>query len=185
MSRPLFRIVITFAVTLLFAGVAFANDPAERTAKRHFDKGQKLFNLGKFEDALEQYQQAYDAKPIPDILINIGQCHRNLMNYDAAIFSFKKYLKLAPDAENREQVEEYIAELEAEQEKDTSRKLKLVKEQPQPPPEGSSKPVYKKWWFWTGVVLVGAGAGVGIYAVTRGDDLMGPPATTGGNIAAP
>ena len=115
MTRPLIRILITLVVTLLFAGSAFG-DPAERAAKRHFDRGQKLFNLGKFDEALDEYQQAYDAKPIPDILFNIGQCHRNLNNYDAAIFSFKKYLKLAPDAENRDQVEEYIADLEAEQE---------------------------------------------------------------------
>jgi len=185
MTRPLFRIVVTLVVTLLFAGVAVASDPAERAAKRHFDKGQKLFNLGKFEGALEEYQQAYDAKPIPDILFNIGQCHRNLNNYDAAIFSFKKFLKLSPDAENRDQVEEYIAELEGEQEKDNSRRLRLVKEQPPSPPPEGEKPVYKKWWFWTGIALVGAGAGIGIYAATSGDSITGPPTTVGGNIPAP
>jgi tetratricopeptide (TPR) repeat protein len=185
MTRLLIRIVITFGVTLLFASSAFA-DPAERAAKRHFDRGQKLFNLGKFEDALEQYTQAYDAKPIPELLFNIGQCHRNLKAYDEAIFSFKKYLKLLPDAENREQVEEYIADLEAEQERENSRRLKLVKENPPPPPPEGETPVYKKWWFWTGVAVVGAGAGIGIYAATRdGGGTSTPPMTTLGNINFP
>ncbi|MGE0396087.1 MAG: tol-pal system YbgF family protein [Kofleriaceae bacterium] len=182
MTRPLIRI-ITIVVTLLFASSAFG-DPAERAAKRHFDRGQKLFNLGKFEEALDEYTQAYEAKPIPDFLFNIGQCHRNLNNFDAAIFSFKKYLKLAPEAENRDQVEEYIADLEAEQEKENSRRLRLVKEQPPPPPP-EGKPVYKKWWFWTGLALVGAGAGVGIYAATRPGETSSPPMTTGGNINFP
>lgn len=182
MTRPLIRI-ITIVVTLLVASSAFG-DPAERAAKRHFDRGQKLFNLGKFEEALDEYTQAYEAKPIPDFLFNIGQCHRNLNNFDAAIFSFKKYLKLAPEAENRDQVEEYIADLEAEQEKENSRRPRLVKEQPPPPPP-EGKPVYKKWWFWTGLALVGAGAGVGIYAATRPGETSSPPMTTGGNINFP
>lgn len=183
MTRPLPRFILLCIVTLLCAGVAAA-DPAERAAKRHFDRGQKLFNLGKFAEALDEYEQAYDAKPIPDFLFNIGQCHRNLNNYDAAIFSFRKYLKLAPDADNREQVEEYIADLEAEQERDNARKLKLTKEEPPPPPPPGERPVYKKWWFWTGVAVVGVGAGVGIYAATRGDD-GGAPTTTLGNINFP
>ena len=32
-----------------------------------------------------------------------------------------------------------------------------------------SKPVYKKWWFWTIIgSLVASGTGVGIYFMTRG-----------------
>jgi tetratricopeptide (TPR) repeat protein len=185
MTHPLIRLAVTLAVTLLFVASAHS-DPAERTAKRHFDRGQKLFALGKFDEALDEYQQAYDAKPIPDFLFNIGQCHRNLNNFDAAIFSFKKYLKLAPDAENRDQVEEYIADLEAEQEKDNARKLRLVKEQPPPPPPEGSTPVYKKWWFWTGIAVVAGGAGVGIYAATRGgQESSNPPMTDLGNINFP
>lgn len=184
MTRPLIRLAI-LVVTVLLASAAFA-DPAERAAKRHFDRATKLFNLGKFEDALDEYQQAYDAKPLPELLFNIGQCHRNLNNFDSAIFSFKKYLKLVPDAENREQVEEYIADLEAEQEKDNARKLRLVKEQPPPPPPAEGKPVYKKWWFWTGIAVVAGGTGIGIYAATRGGgETSMPPMTNGGNINFP
>src|SRR3954453_24118920 len=92
---------------------AFADDPATRSAKRHFERGEKLFALGKFDDALDEYQKAFDAKPIPDFLFNIGQCYRNLGDYDQAIFSFKKFLKLERDASNKEQVEKLIDDLEA------------------------------------------------------------------------
>ena len=178
---------------LLFAFVraAHAEDPAERAAKRHYERGQKLFNLQKFDEALEQYQKAFDAKPIPSFLFNIGQCHRNLGDYDAAIFSFKRYLKLDPEAENREQVEELIDELEQKKAEADTERLKLGKrkkqkdreEDPLENPEGGGSPVYKKWWFWTGISVVAVGAGVGIYYATKSDG--GPPSTDLGHIDYP
>jgi len=177
MARPAWLLALCLTV-LALVRVARADDPGESAAKRHYERGQKLFNLQKFHEALEEFQQAYDAKPIPDFLFNIGQCHRNLGDYDAAIFSFKNFLKLDPEAPNREQVEHLIEELEQNQAEGQSRRLGLL-QRPSSGPE-SSRPIYKKWWFWTGLAVVSAGAGaVGVYAVTRRD---GAPATDFGNI---
>src|SRR5262245_50838876 len=74
------------------------DDAATRAAKQHFYQGEKLFALGRFRDALTQYEAAFDASPLPAFLFNIGQCHRNLHDLDAAIFSYRKYLRLLPDA---------------------------------------------------------------------------------------
>lgn len=171
------RLLLVLIVTLIAVRVAHAEDPSTKSAKRHFDRGQKLFNLGKFDEALDEYQQAYEAKEIPAILFNIGQCYRNLGDYDAAVFSFKKYLKLEPDADNREQVEEYITELETEQEKGNSKKFKLDKKKEEPVETAS--PVYKKWWFWTGIAVVGVVGGVGIYSATRPDPSGAPMTSLG------
>ncbi|HEU0030976.1 MAG TPA: tetratricopeptide repeat protein [Kofleriaceae bacterium] len=161
------RLLIALLLSMFaFVHVAHADDPAERAAKRHYERGQKLFNLQKFDEALDQFQKAYDAKPIPEFLFNIGQCHRNLGDYEAAVFSFKKYLKLAPDAPNKEQVEQLIEELESKKDQGTSERFGLVKKKERPIESGEGKPVYKKWWFWTGVAVVAVGA-VGIYALTR------------------
>src|SRR6187551_2120899 len=108
--RLFLLLVVCFAVAA--PSVAHADDPATRAARRHYERGEKLFALGKFDDALEEYQTAFDAKPLPGFLYNIGQCYRNLGDYDQAIFSFKKYLKLEPDASNKEAVERLIEELE-------------------------------------------------------------------------
>ena len=53
-----------------------------KSAKRHYERGEKLFALGKFSDALDEYQKAFDAKPLPGFLFNIGQCYRNLGETD-------------------------------------------------------------------------------------------------------
>lgn len=160
--------------------LAHAEDAITRTAKRHFAKGEKLFALGQFEEALEEYQLAFDAKPIPGILFNIGQCYRNLGDFNQAVFSFRKYLTLDPNAANREAVEQLIAELET--------KNSVTKPRPRPGKEPvepvsakvtpSDKPIWKKWWFWTGVGVVAA-AGAGTYYVVSQD---GVPQTSLGNI---
>jgi tetratricopeptide (TPR) repeat protein len=185
----LHRLLLALICTVLGVRVASADEPSLRAAKRHFERGEKLYALTKFSDALDEYQKAFDAKPIPDFLFNIGQCYRNLGDYDSAIFSYQKYLKLAPDAPNRERVEQLISDLEAKRDQtDTERlglqrKQKPEREPPEPPgpfgEQAPDRPVYKKWWFWTGVAVVGVAGGVGIYEVTRSS---GPPSTSLGNI---
>ncbi|MDQ3364819.1 MAG: tetratricopeptide repeat protein [Myxococcota bacterium] len=177
------RLLIALCFTVIVAPgatpPAHAETPSERAAKRHYDRGQKLFALQKFDAALEQFQKAFDADPIPDFLFNIAQCQRNLGDYEAAIFSFKRFLKLDPEAENREKVEALIAELEEKVDAGNTERLGLGKrQQARVDDEGetrASAPVYKKWWFWTGIAVVGVGASVGIYAATRSGD--GAPET--------
>jgi tetratricopeptide (TPR) repeat protein len=171
------RFLLSVFTVFALVHVAHADDPAERAAKRAYERGKKLFNLQKFDEALDQFQKAYDAQPIPDFMFNIGQCQRNLGDFDAAIFSYKKFLKLDPEAPNREQVEQLIQELEDKKAKNDSERLNLVKK-PRGVTETPDRPIYKKWWFWTGVAVVGVGA-VGIYAVTSQG---GAPDTTFGNI---
>lgn len=184
------RLLIALFLSVLAARVASADESAVRTAKRHFEQGEKLYALTKFREALDEYQKAFDAKPIPDFLFNIGQCYRNLGDYGSAIFSYRKYLTLAPDASNRDQVEQLISDLEAkadqsDTQRDTQRLGLARNRRPEPAPSepdverSPERPVYKKWWFWTGIAVVGVAGGVGVYELTRSN---GPPSTSLGNI---
>lgn len=83
----------------------------EKESRRLFQKAELGFNLGKFEDALADYQAAYQAKPLPGFLFNIAQCYRNLANYERARFFYRRYLALEPRSSNRHLVEELIAEM--------------------------------------------------------------------------
>jgi tetratricopeptide (TPR) repeat protein len=172
-ARLFLFLVVCFAVAA--PSVARADDPANRAARRHYERGEKLFALGKFDEALDEYQKAFDAKPLPGFLFNIGQCYRNLGDYNQAIFSFKKYLKLEPDADNKDAVEQLITDLEDKKARGDG--AKFVRKKPRPPEE--DKPIYSKWWFWTGVGVVTVAGGVGIYSATRPN---GPPTTDLGNI---
>lgn len=152
------------------ARVAHAEDAATKKAKEHFFKGEKLFALGRFEEARDEYEAAFEAKPLPEFLYNIGQCHRNLGDFESAIFSFRKYIKLKPDADNRAAVEELIDELQdeidaAEREAKRKRDAEITGTKP-PERDTASRPIYKKWWFWTGVVVAGAAATTATILVT-------------------
>jgi tetratricopeptide (TPR) repeat protein len=173
--------LVLLAVFLGFvaARTAYAEDKATRDAHRHYDKAEKLFALGRFDQALDEYEAAYEAKPLPGFLCNLGQCHRNLGDYDAAIFSFRKYLELDPDAPNQDEVDRLIADLEAKKEA-ADRDRQRHQFDDRPPPHGG-KPAHKsltsRWWFWGGLAAV-AGAGTGTYFLLRG----GVPGTDLGNV---
>jgi tetratricopeptide (TPR) repeat protein len=199
------RFLIALCLVGLAAGVASAEEPARDSARQHFERGEKLYALTRFSEALEEYQKAFDAVPLAGLLFNIGQCYRNLGDYDSAVFSYRQYLKLAPSASNRSQVEQLIRELEAQRdqhtaERDTQR-LGLARPRPTEPAPGdagigrtadrrragtvppaardSSGSFVRAWWFWSAIAVVGAAGGVAIYELTR---TQGPPMTDLGNI---
>jgi len=182
MLRALFCLLVLAAGVAVAAGPASAEDRATKLAKKHYARGEKLFALGRFDDALLEYEAAFEAKPLPGFLFNIGQCHRNLGDYDEAIFSFRKYLKLAPDADNKDDVLSLIEELEdkkraAEAEADAHR---FDTPPPTEKPRGHAKKkkIYQKWWFWGGVAGVAA-AGTGTFLLL---DNGGLPNTDLGNV---
>ena len=166
---------------LLGAAPARADDADTRAARKHFQKGEKLFNLGRFDEALVEYEAAYERKPLPGFLYNIAQCHRNLGNYKQAIFGYRSYLRQVPGAANREAVLALIDELEDQQrELEAAAERERAEREPPPPPSRREprRPLYKRAWFWGGVAAVAA-VTVGIAVVAGGSDA---PATDLGNI---
>jgi tetratricopeptide (TPR) repeat protein len=187
--RALARVacVTALAVVAMIASAAparagAAEDAQTKIAKKHFYAGEKLFALGRFSDALAEYEAAFDAKPLPAFLFNIGQCHRNLHDYDAAIFSYRKYLSLLPDAPNRAEVEDLVRELEDAQARekavDDQRETDRARAATSAGPD--DRPLYTKWWLWTGVGVVAAGTAT--FFLTRD---RGVPSTDLGNVAFP
>lgn len=161
------RIVLTIALLAGATGSASAQPaPSEETlaqARIHFDEAEKLYAIGKFADALVEYQAAYEAAPLPDFLFNIAQCYRALERYGEAIFTFRKYLDLSPDTPDRQRVEATITRLERARDEKAARDRGIVGPGGTKPPTVTApepkadKPFYKKWWFITGAVAV-AGA---------------------------
>ncbi|HJZ87766.1 MAG TPA: tetratricopeptide repeat protein [Polyangia bacterium] len=183
---------LALALAAVLAGRA---GPApEQVARRHFDRAEKLYALEKFQDALTEYEAAYDAKPLPGFLFNIGQCYRNLGNFRQAVFSYKRYLSLRPDTRNRAEIEDLIVDLEKKiadaDRRAKNRALRLEAQTPPPqsnvtpvnpvdppPPTPAETPFYGRWWFWTAIAVVAAGALVGVYAASSGNDNGVPPTT--------
>jgi tetratricopeptide (TPR) repeat protein len=92
---------------------ALAADARTEKAREHYLQGDAFYKLDKYPQALAEYEQAYLAKPDPSFLYNIAQCHRLMGNRAEAVRFYRRYLKDAPHAPNREVADKHIKDLEA------------------------------------------------------------------------
>src|SRR4030095_7304029 len=81
-------------------------------AKQRYAAASRLYDLAEYEGALAEFKEAYRAVGDPACLFNIAQCHRKLGHTQDAITFYKTYLRRAPNAANRAEVEHRITELE-------------------------------------------------------------------------
>jgi tetratricopeptide (TPR) repeat protein len=93
---------------------AFAKKEKENAAKarERFEDGKKAYNLGEFDKAIDFWKEGYDLKADPIFLFNIAQAYRQKSEYAKSVFFYKAYLREAPDAKNRADVEARIVELQ-------------------------------------------------------------------------
>jgi tetratricopeptide (TPR) repeat protein len=81
-------------------------------AKARSSRGTNFYNVGRFKEALADYEAAYLAVQDPPFLFNIAQCHRKLGHNKEALDAYRSYLRVAPAAPNRAEVQKHISELE-------------------------------------------------------------------------
>jgi hypothetical protein len=98
------------AAVLLPAAIARAED-AEK-ARELYRQGSKYYDVGQFDKAIDFWQQAYDQKPDPSFLYNIAQAYRQKEDPKQAIFFYKSYLRNAPKAANKAEVQQRIDTLQ-------------------------------------------------------------------------
>jgi tetratricopeptide (TPR) repeat protein len=104
---------VGLAASLLAAPARSASDPRTERAREHYLQADAFYKLDRYANALQEYEQAYLAKPDPSFLYNIAQCHRLMGDKAEAIKFYRRYLQDAPNAPNREVAEKHIKDLEA------------------------------------------------------------------------
>jgi tetratricopeptide (TPR) repeat protein len=161
----------------------------EEVARRHHDRGTSLYNLGQFEEAINEYRRGYEQKADPVFLYNIAQAYRQLGAPDKALFFYRRYLSTAPEAANRRQVEALIGDLErlvaAEQRARTpapprplsgatvpADSAAFVEPGAQASALPADRPLWHRWGFWAGLgTLVAGGLVLGfLVASSQGND---------------
>jgi tetratricopeptide (TPR) repeat protein len=88
------------------------DDAAVKKAKELFGAGQKLYKQARYAEAIAKFEEAYVVRPHPVIFFNVGRCHEQLGETAKALRSFRDYVRLAPDAKDRDAVNDAIANLE-------------------------------------------------------------------------
>lgn len=81
-------------------------------AKKYFQWAQSLYKQARYSEAIAKFEEAYRLKPHPTIFFNIGRCYEQLSDLPRALKNYRDYLRIAPDAKDRELVTDAIANLE-------------------------------------------------------------------------
>lgn len=107
-------LVASLSLLVLAAGVAAAKPSADeaQAAREHYKRGTTLYDLGKYDEAIIEFQQAYEIKDDPVLLYNIAQSYRLANKYQDALRFYRTYLRKSPKAPNRDEVETKIADME-------------------------------------------------------------------------
>jgi tetratricopeptide (TPR) repeat protein len=114
MAAPPMKTSLGFSLLLaLVIGIAApARAQDTMTAKEHYQKGTSYYDLGRYADAITEFEAAYQIKNDPALLYNLAQSHRLAGNSERALHFYRTYLRYAPKAPNRAEIESRISQLE-------------------------------------------------------------------------
>jgi len=106
------RLLIFLVAVLVIAQAepAMADNAAE--ARAAFNRAKVHFKAKNFREALVELNTAYKLKPHPSLLRYIGDTYYKMNKARQAIKTYKKYLKLAPMAADKEKIEAKVRQLE-------------------------------------------------------------------------
>src|SRR5438046_1159177 len=92
-----------------------SDDARLEAAKHHFQQGAVLYNHQNFNGALAEFLAAYQSRPSPAVLYNIGLTQKALFRYNDSIQSLERYLteETGLTAERRAEVKQLIGEMRA------------------------------------------------------------------------
>lgn len=129
--------IIIISLCLCVTATAARADDGKALAKQHFASGEAKFKAGDYRGAIADFQAADALVPSPILSYNIGLCHEKLGEPEAAVQSYRDYLRRRPDAPNRTQVEGRIARIEGEI---AAAKKPAPKPEPEPEPDPQRTP---------------------------------------------
>ena len=103
----------TAMVIILLGWAAVAAAEPRRDADEHARRGVALYNLGKYEAAIEEFEQAYTLFQSDALLFNLAQAHRQLQHCERALYYYRRFLDGSPAPALATQVESLLPKLEA------------------------------------------------------------------------
>jgi tetratricopeptide (TPR) repeat protein len=158
-----------------------ASTPTDAEIDEHVAQGHRLYQLGRYQEAIAEYRRAYELRADPPFLFQIAESYRQLGATEQALFYYDRYLAGAAEGSDRDAAEERVSELER------------LRARPAvaPTPPGlvaapgaglgtkQPTPLWRRWWVWT---AIGAALAAGLtVAALAGRSETSVPTTDLGN----
>jgi hypothetical protein len=93
-----------------WTGSARAENAA--SAREHYQRGTKFYDIGRYDEAIREFEAAYEAKSDPAFIYNLAQAHRLAGHNQEALQLYRNYLRYVPSPPNRSDIVERIRVLE-------------------------------------------------------------------------
>jgi hypothetical protein len=104
--------VLFATLVLLAASPARGNDSATEQARQHYEIGTRQYDLGHWDDAIREFEKAYELRPDPNFLYNMAQAYRRKGDPKRALDLYRNYLIKTPKSPLRPEIEERIKSLQ-------------------------------------------------------------------------
>ena len=141
MTRRPWVLALVFSMMVLAFGTKEARAQLTPQQKQdihvHYQQATRAYDLGKYQEAVDEYQKVYEIDGDPVMLYNIAQAYRLNDQPQESIHFYRRYLQRSPEARNKEDVERKITAME-----------KLIEERRKaaalvapPAPKAEAKPV--------------------------------------------
>jgi hypothetical protein len=108
-------LTLAFAVALVMGDAEVKAQQAEanpmEVARGHMERGQALYQAGRFIESAEEFLRAYEAQPFAAFLFNAGVAYEKLDDPGRAADYFGRYLEADPQADARPEIEQRIEKL--------------------------------------------------------------------------
>ncbi len=88
------------------------HEDALKASQSAFDRGRAAYDAGNFKEAAAAFTEAYEHKPQPEILYNIGAAYQRGGDTKQAIKHYQLYLNNHPDAKDADKVRSQIHKLQ-------------------------------------------------------------------------
>lgn len=162
-------------------------DLTDQQARAHFAVGRAMYDAGRFAEAANEFQQAYDLSHRPQLLYNLYIAYRDSSQLVRARDSLRQYLAEVSEVPNRlhlvsrlEALEAQIAEeerahAETEAELAAAEQAAADAEAARQAAEAENRNLRRQrpWWPWllvgVGVAAIGTGIGLGVDASAQAD----------------
>jgi hypothetical protein len=93
---------------------ASAGDSSKDRARQHYRKATQLYDIGRWDEAIAEYEKAYALHEDPSLLFNMAQTCRRKGDLKRALDLYKNYLVKEPESPLRGEVEDRIRTLKAQ-----------------------------------------------------------------------